>query len=56
MTPMIWRFHPATEADATKLADLRVQAMRPSLMAAGRFDPARARDRFLSNYVPKTPG
>lgn len=50
MTPMNWHFHPATEADAAELADLRLQAMRPSLMAAGRFDPARARDRFLSNY------
>lgn len=32
------------------LADLRVTAMRPSLEAIGRFDPNRARDRFLSSY------
>lgn len=32
------------------LADLRVTAMRPSLQALGRFDPERARARFLSTF------
>ena len=40
----------ATEADGERLATLRVEAMRPSLEAVGRFDPARARDRFLSTF------
>lgn len=33
------------------LADLRVTAMRPSLEAIGRFNPERARTRFLSAYT-----
>lgn len=51
MTNPIWRLDPATDSDAPALAELRVQAMRPSLMAAGRFDATRARDRFLSGYL-----
>ena len=30
-----------------------VEAMRHSLESIGRFDPVRARDRFLSSFVPK---
>ena len=45
------RLVPATDADAQGLADLRAAAMRPSLQAIGRFDPVRARDRFLSTFV-----
>jgi len=36
--------------EAEELADLRVAAMRESLMAVGRFDPLRARNRFLSTF------
>jgi GNAT superfamily N-acetyltransferase len=40
-----------TEAsDAQAMASLRVEAMRPSLEAIGRFDPDRARQRFLSQF------
>ncbi len=39
-------------SDGNTLAELRVAAMRDSLLAAGRFDPARARNRFLSVYSP----
>jgi GNAT superfamily N-acetyltransferase len=46
-------FAPATENDAEHLAALRVQAMRPSLEQIGRFDPQRARERFLSNFSPE---
>ena len=46
-------FSPATENDAEDLAALRVQAMRPSLEQIGRFDPQRARERFLSNFSPE---
>lgn len=38
--------------DADALAELRVLAMRPSLEAIGRFDPERARGRFLADFDP----
>ena len=41
---------PAAAQDADALADLRVRAMRESLERIGRFDPTRARERFLSNF------
>ncbi|WP_420337802.1 GNAT family N-acetyltransferase [Roseibium sp.] len=44
------RIETADAADAEGLAALRVEAMRPSLEAAGRFDSLRARDRFLSTF------
>lgn len=42
---------PATTDDAPMLADIRVEAMRPSLEALNRFDPVRARQRFLSGFA-----
>lgn len=39
-------------SDAESLAELRVLAMRESLEALGRFDPIRARERFLSGFDP----
>ncbi|MGJ7498291.1 GNAT family N-acetyltransferase [Variovorax sp. RT4R15] len=45
-------FEPASSRDAEDLAALRVIAMRPSLERVGRFDPQRARDRFLANFTP----
>ena len=42
-----------TAADAEALAALRVEAMRESLEHLGRFDPVRARERFLSGFVPE---
>ncbi|KMW58003.1 Histone acetyltransferase HPA2 [Candidatus Rhodobacter oscarellae] len=44
-------FRPAGRFDPALLADIRAQAMRPSLEAVGRFDPDRARDRLLSAYA-----
>lgn len=41
---------PAATTEADELAELRVKAMRPSLEAAGRFDPIRAKQRFLSSF------
>ncbi|CAI8849530.1 GNAT family N-acetyltransferase [Kosakonia sp. YIM B13611] len=35
------------------LAELRVDAMRPSLEAINRFDPIRARERFLATFTDK---
>jgi GNAT superfamily N-acetyltransferase len=46
------QFEPAEEADGELLADVRVEAMRESLERVGRFDPIRARERFLSNFTP----
>ncbi len=43
---------PAAEADAEAFATLRVLAMRDSLERVGRFDPQRARERFLFGFVP----
>ncbi|MEH6557153.1 MAG: GNAT family N-acetyltransferase [Oceanicoccus sp.] len=40
------------EGDQYVLADLRVSAMRESLEALGRFDPDRARSRFLDRFLP----
>ncbi|WP_286175467.1 GNAT family N-acetyltransferase [Enterobacter sp. Cy-643] len=42
--------YPASSDDAQMLADIRVESMRPSLEALNRFDPVRARDRFLSTF------
>ncbi len=45
-------FKPAGHEDGQVLADLRVVAMQESLRALDRFDPVRARDRFLSGFDP----
>lgn len=39
--------------DPTALAELRAEAMRPSLEAVGRFDPERVRRRFLDSFDPE---
>jgi ribosomal protein S18 acetylase RimI-like enzyme len=45
----------ATADDAQALVALRIAAMRESLERIGRFDPTRARDRFLEGFsVPHT--
>jgi len=33
---------------------LRIEAMRESLTALGRFDPVRARERFANGFVPES--
>lgn len=43
---------PATADDAEALVALRIAAMRESLERLGRFDPQRARDRFLAGFEP----
>ncbi|MCA3211911.1 MAG: GNAT family N-acetyltransferase [Burkholderiaceae bacterium] len=50
--PSVVDYRKAQASDAEALADLRVRAMRPSLEAVGRFDPVRARKRFLDGFVP----
>lgn len=49
MTPT---FAPVTHADAETLVAIRIAAMRDSLERIGRFDPQRARDRFLVSFDP----
>lgn len=44
---------PANQSDAEDLVKLRISAMRESLERLGRFDPQRARDRFLSGFSPE---
>lgn len=39
-------------SDAETLVQMRIDAMRESLERIGRFDPQRARDRFLSSFDP----
>lgn len=46
-------FAPVDAADADALVALRIAAMRESLERIGRFDPQRARERFLSTFAPE---
>lgn len=45
-------YEPAALEDLDELVALRVDAMRESLIALGRFDPERARARFASGFAP----
>lgn len=45
-------FEPARVDDADALVAIRIAAMRDSLERLGRFDPARARARFLDGFDP----
>lgn len=45
-------FVPTAQADAETLVAIRIAAMRDSLERIGRFDPQRARDRFLASFDP----
>ena len=47
------RFEPAAAADLDHLVLLRIEAMKESLERIGRFDPARARERFASGFSPE---
>ena len=47
------RVEIATASDGEMLVDIRVRAMKESLLAISRFDPVRARERFLSDYSPE---
>lgn len=45
-------FENAVATDGEALAAIRVEAMQESLERIGRFDPQRARERFLSSFSP----
>jgi GNAT superfamily N-acetyltransferase len=40
----------AVESDLEALLEIRIEAMRESLERIGRFDPARARERFQAGF------
>ena len=44
---------PAQASDLEALVALRIEAMRESLERIGRFDPVRARERFVAGFVPE---
>ena len=44
-------FEAAVGDDAEALVAIRIAAMRESLERLGRFDPQRARDRFLAGFI-----
>lgn len=44
--------HTSRQEDAESLVALRIAAMQESLTRIGRFDPLRARDRFLAGFEP----
>jgi GNAT superfamily N-acetyltransferase len=47
-----FEYMPAASEDLDELVALRIEAMRESLTALGRFDPERARERFASAFAP----
>lgn len=47
------KIHVAEFGEGESLAQLRILAMQESLEAIGRFDPIRARDRFLATFTPE---
>jgi len=47
------QFTPAQATDFEGLLALRIAAMRESLERIGRFDPARARERFAAGFAPE---
>ena len=50
---MVISLAAAAQSDAETLVSLRIVAMRESLERIGRFDPERARERFLSTFQPQ---
>ncbi|UII69820.1 GNAT family N-acetyltransferase [Pseudomonas sp. HN11] len=44
----------ASDSDLESLVAIRIEAMRESLERLGRFDPARARERFVAGFEPKS--
>ena len=46
-------FIQAREDEGQSLAEIRAISMKPSLIALGRFDESRVRNRFLEKFDPK---
>lgn len=47
---MTYKIAQVTETDLESLIELRIAAMRESLEKVGRFDPVRARNRFIKSF------
>jgi GNAT superfamily N-acetyltransferase len=47
-----FQYQPAVHDDLDALVALRIEAMRESLERLGRFDPVRARERFVVGFEP----
>ena len=47
-----YQLEPVRHQDFESLLALRIRALRPSLERLGRFDPDRARERFLASFMP----
>jgi GNAT superfamily N-acetyltransferase len=45
-------YEPASPHDLEELVALRIEAMRESLERLGRFEPGRARERFVASFEP----
>lgn len=52
MTAPTFALRPAVAADAEWMVSLRVEVMRADLERLGRWNPERARERFVDAYVP----
>ncbi len=52
MTPT-FALEPTSAEDLEWLVQVRIETMRESLEHLGRFDPARARERFTKNFEPQ---
>jgi len=50
--PLNLAFTSTSHGDAETLVCMRIDAMRESLERIGRYDPQRARNRFLSTFDP----
>lgn len=50
---MQWTLRRSTAADASWIADLRAEVMRPDLERLERFDPHWVRQRFLNAFEPE---
>lgn len=51
--PLTFTRRQACFEDLEALVELRLLAMRPSLETAGRFNPTRARKRFIDEFSPE---
>ncbi|WP_414645504.1 GNAT family N-acetyltransferase [Arthrobacter sp. LAR12-1-1.1] len=50
--PPVWSLRQSLPSDASWIAELRAQVMRPDLERLGRWDPVRVRQRFLTGFHP----
>ena len=53
MQSINYQLVPPTSEQLSELIDIRLAAMKPSLVAIGRYDPKRAAERFANSYDPE---